>query len=434
MTLETADRGPIPVPVRSICVTNPWWAGTVAGMASYIDAAAITAFSASLVIFEKLLDLSAGQVGMAASTLTLAIAIGAAVGGRLGDRFGRRPVFVITMIFIIGGALALMTAQNFTAIFLGVGVMGFAIGADLPVSLATISEAADDKNRGRLLGFSNLLWLIGIAANGICVALFGDLGRSAITFIFGHVVLVSVIVLLARLTIPESQRWLDARAARKAGDGTRREEPAKISALLRAPYIVPFLGLAVFYAGTGILGNTNGQYLSYMMVKEAGFTVSSAAKFSFLALPLVLVGFLWFMKIADKPVRFRYFQCGAICFVAMPLVIAIFGFSATTLVFAFILNAIGASFAFEGMYRVWSQQSFPTLVRTTAQGTIIAIGRLAAAAAASVTPLLLQEIGVRALYAILAVTTFIGVATAWGVFRSRDQHSEFEAEAASLHP
>lgn len=432
MTLETVAAGSISSPVRPRPATNPWWAGTVAGMASYIDAAAITAFSASLVIFERLLGLSAGEVGIAASTLTLAMALGAAVGGRLGDRFGRRPVFVITMIFIIGGALTLMTARDFTAIFLGVGIMGFAIGADLPVSLATISEAADDGNRGRLLGFSNLLWLVGIAANGICVALFGDLGRNAITFIFGHVVLVSVIVLLARLTIPESRLWLDARAARLAGDGARKEEPVKISILFRAPYLVPFLGLAIFYAGTGIVGNTNGQYLSYMMVKEAGFTVSSAAKFSFLALPLVLVGFLWFMRIADRPVRFRYFQFGAVCYVLMPLVIAFFGFSATTLVFAFILNAIGASFAFEGMYRVWSQQSFPTLVRTTAQGTVIAISRLVAAAAASMTPLLLQEIGVRALYGILAVTTFVGVATAWVVFRSRDQHSEFEE--AHFHP
>lgn len=434
MTLETADRGPIPSPVRSICVTNPWWAGTVAGMASYIDAAAITAFSASLVIFEKQFGLSVGQVGIAASILTLTMAIGAAVGGRLGDRFGRRPVFVITMVFIIGGALALMTAQDFTAIFLGVGVMGLAIGADLPVSLATISEAADDDNRGRLLGFSNLLWLIGIAANGICVALFGDLGRDAIYFIFGHVALVSVIVLLARLTIPESQLWLDARAAEKADDGAPKGESVKISTLFRAPYLIPFLGLSIFYVGTSILGNTNGQYFSYMMVKEAGFTVASAAKFSFLALPLVLIGFLWFMRIADKPVRFRYFQFGAVCFVLMPLVIAVFGFSAKTLVFAFILNAIGASFAFEGMYRVWSQQSFPTLVRTTAQGTIIAIARLFAAAAASVTPLLLQEIGIRALYGILTVTTFIGVAAAWIVFRSRDQHSEFEIEEGSLHP
>ena len=47
-----------------------------------------------------------------------------------------------------------------------------------------------------------------------------------------------------------------------------------------------------------------------------------------------------------------------------------------------------------------------------------------------------EQIGIveRALYGILAVTTFIGVAAAWIVFRSRDQHSEFESEAAPLHP
>ena len=412
---------------------QPWWVGTIAGMASYIDSAAITAFSATLVIFEQLVGLSTAQVGGAASALTLTMAIGAAIGGRLGDRFGRRPVFVVTMLVIIAGASCLMFASSFASIIVGIAILGFGIGADLPVSLSTIAEAADDDNRGRLLGFSNLLWLVGIAANGILVSIFGDLGQTAIYIVFGHIIAVASIVLLGRLTIPESPMWLDARArTAEIPDGASARR-GNLAALFKSPYLVPFVGLTVFLSFTNILGNTNGQYLQYMMVKEAGFTVASAAFYSTLSLPLVLLGFLWFMKIADQPVRFTYFKIGAVCYVLLPLVIAVFGMSKITLIPVFILNAIGASFAFEGIYRVWSQQSFPTLLRTTAQGTMTAIVRFTAAAAASITPLLMETIGVRGLYGILVFTTIIGVATAWIVFRTRDSHSEFDYEPVSLH-
>ena len=145
--------------------TRPWWVAIVSGMASYIDAAAITGFSTSLVVLQKDLSLEQWQVGVAAGALTLSIAFGALVGGRLGDRFGRRPVFTATMLLIIAAVIALLVAPSFSAVLVGAVLLGIGTGADLPVSLSTIAEAATDRNRGRLLGFSNLLWIIGIVVN-----------------------------------------------------------------------------------------------------------------------------------------------------------------------------------------------------------------------------------------------------------------------------
>ena len=60
---------------------RPWWVAVVASMASYLDAAAITAFSTVLVIYAQLLGLSDAQVGIVAGLLALGIAVGAFLGG-----------------------------------------------------------------------------------------------------------------------------------------------------------------------------------------------------------------------------------------------------------------------------------------------------------------------------------------------------------------
>ena len=60
----------------------------------------------------------------------------------------------------------------------------------------------------------------------------------------------------------------------------------------------------------------------------------------------------------------------------MPLV---FGVTAVTLVVMGVLGALGGAIAGEPMYKIWSQELFPTSHRSTAQGITIAFARLVAA-------------------------------------------------------
>lgn len=409
---------------------HPWWVGIVAGMASYIDAAAITSVSTALVILQRSMNLSNLEVGVAAGAEAASIALGASVGGRIGDRFGRRPVFTVAMAMILTGMIGIAFAPTFPLLVLGLVVVGLAIGADLPVSLATISEAAEDHNRGRLIGFTNLLWLAGIVGNGILAFLFGDAGRAGAQILFLHVAVVAAVVLVLRLTLPESARWLAARAERQRGIHTVRADKAGVRDLLRAPFAIPFLTLIVFSSLTNLVGNTFGQFSTYLLVTYGGESVSTAALVSLPALPVIVVGMLWFMRIADQPIRFRYFQVGAFFYVAGPLVNAAFGVSAIPMMIATILNAVGAAFAFEGIARVWTQEQFPTLLRSTATGAIMSVARLGAAILAVFTPTLVSTFGVSAFYLMLAILATIGLGSAWVVFRTRDRIDEFDLEAA----
>jgi inositol transporter-like SP family MFS transporter len=89
-----------------------WKVAVLAGMASYLDAGAIVTNGATIVLYKDRFGLGAGTIGILSALLTLLFAIGALVGGRLGDRFGRRKVFTVTMIGLAVGVALMAGAQN----------------------------------------------------------------------------------------------------------------------------------------------------------------------------------------------------------------------------------------------------------------------------------------------------------------------------------
>lgn len=410
---------------------NPWWVAVVSGMASYVDAAAIISFGVAIVIYQQVLGLDPVQVGVASGALTFGVAVGAIVGGRLGDRFGRRQVFSATMLVIIAGSLALIAATDFWLVLIGAALVGLGTGADLPVSLSTIAEAAGDENRGKLIGFSNLLWLAGAVVASISGGIVGNLGLLGAQILFIHIGGFSALLLLGRLTIPESEIWQAARAdATNSVANANREGKGAFLALLRHPYRIVFLALIVFYSLMNLAQNTAGQYGSYLLVNVAGVDLATAAVIGLPLLPISIIASLWFMRIVDKPHRFSYFRVGAVLFLASLLVPVVFGYTLGTYLVMQTMLSVGVAFAGEGIMKVWTQEQFPTLLRTSAQGIIIAVARFLAAAFATVTPLMITA-GVNVLYLTLFALGAVGVAAAWVVFRTRDSHNEFRTDQAA---
>ena len=170
---------------------NPWYIAVVAGMASYLDAATIVSTGNALVMYQKPLGVTGNQIGIISAALTLGIAVGAAVGGRLGDRFGRKPVFSVTMIGIVIAMLCNVFAPGFGFLLAGAIIGGVCTGADLPVSIATIAEAGNDSNRGKLVSFSQVLWMMGIIVPLALTSVIGDMGRLGGQIIFGTVAVIA---------------------------------------------------------------------------------------------------------------------------------------------------------------------------------------------------------------------------------------------------
>jgi MFS transporter, SP family, inositol transporter len=407
-------------------VPNPWYIAVVAGMASYLDAATIVSSGNALVIYQKPLGITGNQIGVLSFALTMGIAIGAATGGRLGDRFGRKPVFSVTMI---GIAIAMgfnVFATGFPMLLIGAILAGLCTGADLPVSIATIAEAASDKNRGKMVSFSQVLWTMGIVIPLALTSVIGDMGHLGGQIIFGHVAVIALIVLVARLTLPESTVWSTARDERQHGLHTERAEHVRVRDLLKVPYAVPFICLLVFYPLVNLAANTGGQFGTYLWVNTAGSTVEFAARIGLVVIGVGLVLSLLFLRIVDTKYRMLAFYIGAACYVLSTLIPTILGVSVITLLLWQILAAIGGAFAFEAILKVWTQESFPTLLRSTAQGTIISVARVLAAVLALVTPRLAAA-GPRGLFGVLTVLIAIGMAAAIIGFR-KGSRNEFDIE------
>ncbi|MEW1835984.1 MFS transporter [Microbacterium sp. NPDC079995] len=409
---------------------RPWHVAIIAGMASYIDAAAIVSSGTAFVLFQQSIGLQPDQIGVLSAALTFSIAIGALVGGRLGDRFGRRSVFLVTMVMIAAGGTALTFGGAFLPLLLGTVLVGLGAGADLPVSLATVSEAAEDHNRGKLVGFTQVMWYAGIIATTAISVGAGSLGYLGGQILFAHIGVAAIVVLLLRLMIPESASWRSAQAERRSGADTVRAQRAGLRDIFsQRIYLVPFLALVGFYSLTNLGANTGGQFGAYVAVNLAGVDVPTFSIIGLISLPVAVVFAVWFMRISDGRFRMAYFVAGGILMSIAYLIPAVFGFSLITILVQTTLTIIGAAFAFEGIMKVWAQEAFPTLLRASAQGAIIAVARVAAAILALFTPALLTT--PHLLYGLIGAVVAVGCFIGWLGFRGK-QANTFEFETKDI--
>ena len=354
-------------------------------MASYLDAGAIVTTGIALVLYSATLGIDPGTLGLLSGLLTLCFAVGAVIGGRLGDRFGRKRVYSFTLILFAVGVGILAASVAVPMLFVGVVLAGLAIGADLPVSLAMIAEEAPEGKKGRMIVFSGMLWLLGILAVIVLSIFVAPLGELGGRIMYGHLLVVALIVLIARSTLRESAEWS---AARVASDNDKADEIKfrSLPQLFVAPIVFTVIATGLYYAIWNLGANTFGQFGTFFWVTLAGSDVQTASLLQLATFPLGIVGALIFMRIVDKPGRRGWFIAGTIINVlafASPFVL---GPSSMSLTILFVLFGVGAAFAGEAMYKVWSQELFPTLLRSTAQGVTLAFARTVAALFAFGTP------------------------------------------------
>ena len=371
-------------------VSQPWKTAFLAGMASYLDAGAIVSTGIALVLFAPTLGISAEAMGLLSGLLTLCFALGAVFGGRLGDRFGRRRVYGFTLALYAVGVLLLALASGTAMLYVGVVLVGLAIGADLPVSLALIAEEAPEGKKGKMIIFSGILWSVGIFVPAVLAIFVASMGEMGGRILYGQLFVVAVIVLIARLGLRESAEWSAARAVKDAAAvEAARESEIRISAvpqLFVPPILFTVLATALYYAIWNLGANTFGQFGTFIWVNLAGGTVELASMVSLALIPLGIVGAIIFMRVVDKPARKPWFVAGTVINMIAFAIPLVFGPTIPALLATNIGFGIGVGFAGESIYKVWSQELFPTLLRSTAQGVTLAFARVVAGLFAFITP------------------------------------------------
>ncbi|MEX0721520.1 MAG: sugar porter family MFS transporter [Balneolaceae bacterium] len=284
--------------------------------------------------------------GFNVASMLLGCAVGAFFAGTLADKFGRKPVLLVTAaMFVIsafGSGIAGSSAEFVIYRILG----GLAVGAASIIAPAYIGEIAPARYRGALISLQQLAIVLGLffsfLSNYIIASLAGAstaslwLGFEAWQWMFWAEIIPASVFLIALTFVPESPRYLVSAGKLDDAKGVlsslfhgidvtdkideirktvQRKEKPSLSDLVNKktknlhPIIWAGIGLAALQQFTGI--NVVFYYGSVLW-QAAGFTESDAlltnvisgsvnVVFTFLAIylvdrvgrkPLLLVGAL----------------------------------------------------------------------------------------------------------------------------------------------
>ncbi|MDR2438272.1 MAG: MFS transporter [Planctomycetaceae bacterium] len=385
-------------------MTQPstWTKTIVASLTSYIDAGSIVAGAAGLTLWESYLKMedpillpfniiipyigthgldfctinTINKVGLllACSSNALSAAVGALIGGRICDLYGRKVVYTYDLLFYILGMLFIVFGVNYPMLLIGYIIVGLAVGADVAASWTLIAENAPAENRARHCGTAQLMWALGPAVVLLLSAIVNwlDLGLFGNRLVFGHLVVIAFITWLMRLQMPESEEWISNKQKEKEliASGVWQKtsywdlftNPANLRGILLLIGVYMIWNLA---AGTG------GIFLPYIYEKAGGVsTTVSQALAALLFVTSCFATLFIFMTLADKYSR-RIIYCVMACLyiIAWSLLMlpkAYLGLTIFTI--SSILMGINNGSGQQAFYQMWGAEMFPARYRAAAQG------------------------------------------------------------------
>jgi len=280
----------------------------VAALGGFLFGFDIAIINGAVVFLKRQFALTEFQTEIAASSLLLGCAIGAAIAGTLSDRLGRRRMLLASAAMFALSAIAAALPRNLTEFILARFAGGLAIGVASMLSPLYIAEMSPARIRGRLVSMNQFAIVIGILSAYLVSWLLSGLGLVSWRWMFASAAVPSVLFFLSLLRVPESPRWLIKEGrhgealgilSRLKGDGDARaefedirrtiaEESGSLAQLLqpglRRPLIIA-LALAVLQQVTGV--NTILFYGSIIFTEQVGGQTDSSALLANVVIGLV---------------------------------------------------------------------------------------------------------------------------------------------------
>lgn len=265
------------------------------------DTAVISGANESL---KRVYELTDAGLGFTVTMGLVGTIVGALVAGKPADTYGRKKVLaaigVLYVICSLGTALAPETAFGYWIFILSRFIGGIGVGASSVCAPIYTAEIAPARVRGRLVGLVQFNIVLGILvaylSNFVIINVAPE--ETAWRWMFGVMLVPSVIFLAMLVTVPETPRWLMANGQDEQGaivvrkltmtEAEARQEIDDISASLHAAENapnVPFftkshmkvISLAFFIAMFNQLSGINAiLYYAPRVMEEAGAATNTA--------------------------------------------------------------------------------------------------------------------------------------------------------------
>ncbi|MDE2582671.1 MAG: MFS transporter [Rhodospirillales bacterium] len=182
------------------------------GMGWAMDAFEVTLIGNVLGALRERFHLGADAMSLLLGAWFAGLMLGAAGFGYLADRYGRRRIFLASLVLYGVSTLAAAFAPSLAALLLLRLLAGIGVGAEYSAINAAIAELVPSRSRGRATAVVLNFWPIGSLVAAllswlVLSALPADLGWRVV-FGFGGAIALSTAWF--RRHLPESPRWLEA--------------------------------------------------------------------------------------------------------------------------------------------------------------------------------------------------------------------------------
>lgn len=360
---------------------------------SFLDGYDISIVSIAILVLTPQFALSTGDKTLLLGSTLIGMIFGGIMIGYLTDLKGRRYVYLWDMFLFILFTVLSAIATTFSEIVIFRLLLGVAIGADYAISPTIISEFSPARHRGKLLTISGLSWFIGAAFSFGIGSVLAGLGPDSWRYMFLIGVIPAILVLVLRVSIPESPRWL-VEVGRKdeALESIGRvvsKEGVSISAdshktsffeIFSKEYLSSTAFVSVFWfclAATTYVIALDGPSILVALGQTDSGAASIATIIAFLAILGAVLALLFIDMLGRKPLTFIGFAGMAITLLGAAYVL-IFMKSILMIVLLFILFEISQEFGPGITNSVYPQELYPTQIRATAQGFGTTISRIGA--------------------------------------------------------
>jgi len=407
----------------------------VSGMGFFTDAYDLFVIGIASTLITKDWNLSSGSLALLNSTMLAAAFLGAFVFGRFADVAGRKRVYWMVAAIMVVGAVGSALSPSYWVLIAFRFLLGFGVGGDYPVSAVLMSEYANRKDRGKLVGMVFGTQALGLIVGPlVALTLLGagasDGGAWRIMLGLGAVPAAAVIYL--RRKMPESPRYqiqvqgkADQAAAQISdftdgqvngnGSGGLRHEMGLRAFLTNRRYLIMLAGTAGtwFLLDYAYYGNTisTPQILSLISPNASTMTkiALQLAIFMVAAVPGYVLAIARLDRIGHRRLQLLGFAMMALCFLIIAVVPGM-----TTMIVPFLL-VYGVSYFFTEFGPnmttfVMPSELYPVTMRATGHGISAGVGKLGAFIGVFLFPLLQTSLGLRGTLLLTAGVSVLGFA------------------------
>jgi len=407
----------------------------VSGMGFFTDAYDLFVIGVASALITKDWNLSSGRLALLNSTMLFAAFLGALVFGRYADLAGRKRVYWMVAAIMIVAAVGSALSPSFWVLIAFRFLLGFGVGGDYPVSAVLMSEYANRKDRGKLVGMVFGTQALGLIVGPlVALALLGAGASDDLAWrvLLGLGAVPAAAVIYLRRKMPESPRYqiqVQGEAAQAEaqisdftdgqvngnGSGGLRHEMGLRAFLTNRRWLIMLAGTAGtwFLLDYAYYGNTISTPQILSLISPSASTMTKIALqlaiFVVAAVPGYLLAIARLDKIGHRRLQLLGFAMMGLCFL---IIAAVPGM--TTMVVPFLL-VYGVSYFFTEFGPnmttfVMPSELYPVTMRATGHGISAGVGKLGAFIGVFLFPLLQTSLGLRGTLLLTAGVSVLGFA------------------------